>query len=738
MVTVYRAGKNRSQLRKGWCVIFNHPLRRDDRGKPLRVRGGLNTKDDAEADSLVEQMDRLLTNASYWMPAARDRALRDGIDARVVKIFFDNMEATPVDSWALRDEAIPIPGREEGYVRVQLLGPTGAGKTTLLRQIIGTDPETERFPSTSTAKTTIFDIEIVCTEAPYRAVVSFLSNDRSRAYIEDCVVAAASAAAEGSDKSVVARRFLEHTEQRFRLSYLLGSMSAPENGGDDDGEDDETERKEPSEIADEDRRQLVERLQSYVIRLTAIGEAARTRLANEFDLSSQSLGLADRDAFLELLEETLREDDDVKSVVDEVLEDVETRFTFLNVGDLERDRSGWPTRWTYESDERADFIRTITRFSSNYAPMFGRLLTPLVQGMRVAGPFVPEWHNKDDVPRLVIMDGEGIGHTPESAASISTAVTKRFDRSDVILLVDNATQPMVAGPLALLRSLASSGHEEKLVVVFTHFDQVRGDNLPNRESKKDHVRMSLENALRGVGETLTPGLARSLRRNLENRVFFVGGIDYTLSAEKRSTLAELRSLMEVITEALPPAPEVTAVPVYDLAYLVLAANGAAEQFHESWETRLPSEHWTRIKALSRRFGIFQEDEYDTLRPAADLIKFITEQARRFIENPRSWEPSKPSDEESQVAVNQVAREFFSRLHVLVPERLMLTQLHEWQSAYELRGAGSGSKRKDSLKSIYNAAARVSGPFPVPEAADFLDSIREVFREAAKAASAKVL
>jgi hypothetical protein len=40
------------------------------------------------------------------------------------------------------------------------LGTTGAGKTTVVRQLIGTDPNRERFPSTATAMTTIHDAEI--------------------------------------------------------------------------------------------------------------------------------------------------------------------------------------------------------------------------------------------------------------------------------------------------------------------------------------------------------------------------------------------------------------------------------------------------------------------------------------------------------------------------------------------------------------------------------------------------
>src|SRR5437588_4725235 len=96
-----------------------------------------------------------------------------------------------------------MPGQEEGYARVQLVGTTGAGKTTLLRQLIGTDPKRDRFPSTSTAKTTTFDIEIICSDGPYLGVVSFLSRERVRLYIEERVTAAVTAAAEGSKDSVV-------------------------------------------------------------------------------------------------------------------------------------------------------------------------------------------------------------------------------------------------------------------------------------------------------------------------------------------------------------------------------------------------------------------------------------------------------------------------------------------------------------------------------------------------------
>lgn len=45
------------------------------------------------------------------------------------------------------------------------------------------------------------------------------------------------------------------------------------------------------------------------------------------------------------------------------------------------------------ADDRAAFIKTVTRFSSNHSLRFGRLLTPLVNGVRVlSGEFLPAWN----------------------------------------------------------------------------------------------------------------------------------------------------------------------------------------------------------------------------------------------------------------------------------------------------------------------------------------------------------
>ena len=144
----------------------------------------------------------------------------------------------------------------------------------------------------------------------------------------------------------------------------------------------------------------------------------------------------------------------------------------------------------------------MARFSSNYAPAYGSLLTPLVNGVRVAGPFSPDWAGAP--PRLVLLDGEGLGHTPKSSSSVSNSVIRRIDAADAVVLVDNAVQPMQAAPLAALREVLKKGDGRKLVLAFTHFDEVKGDNLPTIADKAQHVLDSAQNALAAIGEESRP------------------------------------------------------------------------------------------------------------------------------------------------------------------------------------------------------------------------------------------
>src|SRR5262249_55860466 len=140
---------------------------------------------------------------------------------------------------------ISLPGTAEDYRQVLLLGAIGAGKTTLLRQLIGTGDRHERFPSTSTARTTIADTEVVLDDGPYRAVVTFFSMEEVRDHLVECVAAAVLAAHRGAQDDEVLTRLLNHPEQRFRFSYVLGAGpgvdSEPDEDDDEDAEDDQVD-----------------------------------------------------------------------------------------------------------------------------------------------------------------------------------------------------------------------------------------------------------------------------------------------------------------------------------------------------------------------------------------------------------------------------------------------------------------------------------------------------------------
>jgi hypothetical protein len=59
-------------------------------------------------------------------------------------------------------------------------------------------------------------------------------------------------------------------------------------------------------------------------------------------------------------------------------------------------------------------------------------------------------------------------------------------RVAAVLVVDNAAQPMQAAPVAALKGIAVSGNASKLHVIFTHFDQVKGNNLPGFSDRDHH------------------------------------------------------------------------------------------------------------------------------------------------------------------------------------------------------------------------------------------------------------
>lgn len=753
----YSASLSQSQGRLGYSVIFRHPTRRDDStGNPgLRVRRGLGTRDKAEAEELREQLNTLLADPRFHNSASRVEAERR-FDERVVDIFFDKMYPKEFDFSALRDEAIPLPPQDpDGYRHVLLLGTTGAGKTTLVRQLIGTSPSEERFPSTSTAKTTIHDTEIVLDDGPWRAVVTFVSSSETREYLNECISAAVLEAAKGANEDTVLRRLLEHVNQRFRFNYVLGN--GPETSASISDFDDDEAIEEDAGLSTNDEFGAIdlavtnELLSRAVKQLRELAQRLGKQLQTELDASGEEDKRVVEEIFEEELDTLLAHDESFHEIADALMDEIEKRFDLLPPGSVTKTRQGWPLAWKGEwpNEKRSEFLKSILRFSSNYASLYGRLLTPLVNGVRVSGPFSPTWVS-GRVPKLVLFDGEGLGHTPKSASSLSTGVSQRIQEVDAVLLVDNATQPMQAAPFAAMRHIVTTGNVNKLILAFTHFDEVKGDNLPNASQKARHVLASAENVLTAFGQDISPNGERFLRKRIERARFFLANLQEPLkesTASGKQTISQLRKLLVAIDQVVERPQPAKATPCYDSINLPLAIHSAAKSFHETWRSKLGlevnpevgREHWSRIKALNRRLATMNRNEYDSLKPVADLLTELTERIYTFIQNPVNWEGSVPSDEECQSMYDAFARCLTQRINRLSTRRVWQECSNDWERAYYLSGPGSTFERADVIgNNIYQRAAPIPNVTPSPDRNQFLREVVEEVRAAAKEVGAQLI
>ncbi|MBT2682248.1 hypothetical protein [Bacillus sp. ISL-37] len=717
----YRAFKNRTQNRKSWCVSFRHPLRKDSKGKVgLKIRRGLGTTDEHEAELLVSQMNQLLKDESYWSPTVKQKALLY-FDERIVSAFYDSIEPRkPLDCWSVRERIIPLPDKDQGYSVSQLLGTTGAGKTTLIRQLIGTHPEKDRFPSTSTAKTTVCDMEIILkNEDYYKAVVTFFPLEKIRLYIEECVLNAGKSLVDGDSEQTVIRHLLEHTEQRFRLSYLMGNI-APERSDSTntffyDEDDDEFEDANFEEnIEPKDKEELEKKLRDILIELKSSAQVIWSEVHEELGITMGLIDENEEEIIDQLFEETWKDSSEFNEIVETIFDEVETKFSLVTEGEFTFNTQEWAESWTYEEKDRSKFIETLKQMTGNNARQFGKLLTPLVQGVRISGPFKPIWW-EGEIPKLVLIDGEGIGH--QAGSSVSNKLSKRMEDVDAILLVDNSKSPMLTEPITILKHIATTGQSSKLHVCFTHFDEVKGDNLLTIKDKRNHVRGSLDNAINEIGNVLGYNIARHLSRQIGQKHYFAAGIHNLIEDNKNFSVKQLIKLIESLQKPKEDKHLTNeAIPIFDGSSAILPIQSGVRDFYKQWDGKLgflhnksKKEHWTRIKALSRRLAELGEDEYDDLKPIADLIRSIRESVfKSVIDTPKSWINPTVDEEQKQEVKDSIASLFNKNLYEFISVRMWESQLREWETAYGRKGSGSTLVRANDIKGIYK------GTIPVPE------------------------
>ena len=369
----------------------------------------------------------------------------------------------------------------------------------------------------------------------------------------------------------------------------------------------------------------------------------------------------------------------------------------------------------------------------------------------MSGPFSPSVSRlQDDKRRLVFLDGEGLGHSAKEAYSISTSVTEKFSDVDMILLVDDAQSPMRDSSLELLRSVGSSGHAHKLAVVFTHFDQVNGDNLSAYVQKRDHVRASIGNAVGSLRETLGAPVAEVLERQLGDNDFYLGGLDGPTARIPGGFIngrQGMRKLLERMQRsAVPPVEPVDLAPIYTIAQLELALRDAADGFKNPWRGRLGlgyyedthKEHWGRVKALCRRIvNGWDNNEYDGLKPSADLVRQLQTSISRWLDNPITWTRPPDDQHEGQTVIDAIRRSVYVRIHLLVNQRLITARSGDWRVAYEFRGLGSSFSRARVMGQIYESAAPSVSSAMDTWTRQFFDEVTDIVTDAVRESGGSV-
>ena len=596
-------------------------------------------------------------------------------------------------------------------------------------------------------------------DGDYQAAVTFFTEFQVQSNIDECIVDSCLATLDGQPRDRVAERFLNHRDQKFRLGYILGGWNQTNASGNVDGDEFsfdteaetiDTEFEDDATPASEQTRNR-EALRDFLDRIDSLAASVQQRLSNDLEIDPGSMLGPDREAIKQLIEENFEEyaaqGELFHDLIQDVLDRVQERFDRINDGTLERHRSGWPKRWLFETADRDKFIAQIRWFSSNDWRQFGRLLTPLVDGIRVKGPLFPSF--TETTPRLVLIDGQGLGHTPDSSSSVTTHITRRFDRVNVILLVDNAQQPMQAAPLSVLRAVAHNGHSEKLAVAFTHFDQIKGPNLRTLPDKRSHVMASVLNALSNLRDDFGMSFVRSIEYGIDGRCFMLGGVDRNLGRLQGSAAdymrGELQKLVHFCEYAIQPPPPPEASPFYDPSGIPFAVRDAVSNFQGPWLARLGlaphegvrKEHWTRVKALNRRIAGELNDEYDTLRPVADLVARLNESVSRFLGIPIEWTREPEGVQERQAAIARIQRVVSSEMHELALRRIIDQHLAEWRTAYDFRGRGSTFDRAHAIRGIYDTAAPLPDAIMPPLSKQFLEEVRQIVVNAIKTGGGEI-
>jgi hypothetical protein len=665
--------------RPGFLVEYRHPGIPDRHGYGRKVTRGLKTRDVNDAEKILSDLNKILADKSLHELGARKIAAAR-LHTKAVEVFYE-VYSREDEGTRRREKLIPLEASDRTAPVVALVGNTSVGKTTLLRHLIGTDPVSERFPATSGNRTTLFPFEVVVEDGKFRAAVSFRSETETEQALQQMVLRAVMKALNQASDEVIIRELFEPTEDGLRLKYLLG---VPRLGGQD---------------------QLDLLAQQWVLDIKKIAEFAASQVTSVFqdglDPSQENASV-----LRELIEDEAEESDILSDFVTMLVEELRDRSEVDVPGNISRTATGWPTAWKFEASasEREKFIKEIKRFTGNAREEFGKLLTPLVNGVRVAGPFFASTGGRRP---LVLCDTVGFGHYADTASDLHEEYTALCDRADCILVVESAKTAFSSNSLhQVLEAAATTGHVKKLAVAFTHMDSLAGDDVIDDDESQEKALLGLRSAVdEHVAKKLSRESARQLMNHLTENLFFFSYLNVPNDTRSKEELIRISKHFSTVK---PQVPSDAPFPEYDFKFFVPFVIAAIENFRTRWSALLGVQShsvidplsWQAVKAVARRNAQNLNDNYPH-RPVTALHAVLRQELAKFLDEPLGWPGHAPSEEEKQSVINLIKAELARPLLRLCARTLRTVPQTQWITAWEFRGPNSTIRRRSSIETLFS-------------------------------------
>jgi len=753
--TQYTATAKKNPGRKGYVITFRHPLKTENGRPGKKVFKGLGTNDEIAAKKLEAQMNSLLAREDLHSVGSRGAATATGeFDPAIVDIFYGDLDPSATSHRTLRELLLPLPPMTLGdAVRTLILGNSGVGKTTLLRRLIGCDADHDRFPATSTNRTTTCEIEIITGRNDFSGAVTFLTRHQTQQEVLESVSNAVLKAIEGESDDAVMKDLLDDTDQRFRLKYTLGGWYSPKpkagvslSFGTPPKRSTESSPVESSPF-----------LKASLETIREIAIAARLEtgaILGELD----TLKDEDRSYALDEMQRSGEASEAFQDLVNGIMEEIEARFDELPGGKFRKSSTGWPEAWTFTTSgaERANFLKAVRWFCSNTKEEWGHLLTPLVTGIRVSGPFRPDWVPTAQSYERVFVDTQGLDHE-KPTTELSSETTSMFAKVQNILFVESGKDSLKSqSARKVMEAIAGAGYTANLTVALTHMDLVVGDDIPTAEDRKGKAFSGLRSLVENeVSRNVSRDAARQLAGHLENSTFYLGYLDPKKYPESWDTEdkdafdeslgADLWSMTEHLVERANPQQLRPSVPEYSFESLGLAVREASVAFQEVWEARLGYKRvinvdpakWQQIKAMSRRYAEGWFDGY-FLRPMDTLISLTRNVLTRFLESPLEWQPTGKTitEEQKRAIINQLQKLVNEELTLLSKRRLWEQPQKRWQGAYEPSGTGSTFLRRQRVHELFVHQVPIPQSISDRDAQAWVEEVKQVLIRALEALQAE--